>query len=98
MCIRDRWHEELKDHWEFHIKDNGIGIPEKYQAQIFEIFKRLHGKGDYEGTGIGLAVCNKVISKHDGQLRVRSAADKGSTFSFTISKHLEAAPVELELA
>ena len=92
------WHEELKDHWEFHIKDNGIGIPEKYQAQIFEIFKRLHGKGDYEGTGIGLAVCNKVISKHDGQLRVRSAADKGSTFSFTISKHLEAAPVELELA
>ncbi len=90
--------QELENHWEFQVTDNGIGIPKNYQEQIFEIFKRLHGKGEYEGTGIGLSVCNKIINKHHGLLTVDSQEGRGSTFTFTIDKHLEAAVTELELA
>lgn len=80
---------ENASHWAFTVKDNGIGIPEKYQKQIFEIFKRLHNRDEYEGTGIGLALSNKIIHRHNGRITVESKQESGTTFTFTISKNIK---------
>ncbi|NVO16118.1 MAG: GAF domain-containing protein [Rhodoplanes sp.] len=66
------------------IADNGIGFDEKYREQIFEPFQRLHGPDEYEGTGIGLAICRKIVQRHGGSISAASRADIGSTFTFTL--------------
>lgn len=70
-----------KQFWKINIEDNGIGFQQEYEEKIFELFKRLHGKTDYEGTGIGLAICKKIVQKHDGFIRAIGTPDVGAIFS-----------------
>lgn len=73
---------------QFYVKDNGLGIPPEYQNRIFNMFTRLENKRDYEGTGIGLTLCQKIITKHNGMIWVSSIPNQGSTFFFTIDNNL----------
>jgi light-regulated signal transduction histidine kinase (bacteriophytochrome) len=70
--------------YEISVVDNGIGFDEKYLDRIFTIFQRLHGRGEYEGTGVGLAVCRKIVDRHGGTLTARSVPQHGSTFVITL--------------
>jgi two-component system sensor kinase FixL len=69
------------------IEDNGIGFDEKYLDKIFTVFQRLHGRAEYEGSGIGLAVCRKIVERHNGSITARSAPGEGAKFIFTLPCH-----------
>jgi light-regulated signal transduction histidine kinase (bacteriophytochrome) len=68
------------DGWTLHFKDNGIGFDEKYKDKIFQIFQRLHGNAEYSGTGVGLAICKKIVDNHKGKITVKSKEGEGTEF------------------
>ena len=72
---------------EITVEDNGIGFDEIYADRIFTVFQRLHSRESYDGTGIGLAICRRIVERHGGSIRASNATDSGSTFTVTLPVH-----------
>ncbi len=80
--------EPIEDMWHFHVKDNGIGIKDGNENNIYNVFYRLNGRPNAENTGIGLALCKKIVRRHSGEIWYTSEEGKGTTFSFSLPRNL----------
>jgi light-regulated signal transduction histidine kinase (bacteriophytochrome) len=76
--------ERQGEGWTFTVTDNGIGIAPEYKETVFGLFKRLHSSEEYSGTGIGLAICQRIVDQYNGRIWVESELGRGSAFRFTI--------------
>jgi light-regulated signal transduction histidine kinase (bacteriophytochrome) len=86
------WGEQRAHEWIIGVKDNGIGIEKQHIDRIFQIFQRLHSQKDFPGTGIGLAVCKKIVEIHGGRIWLQSEKGLGTVFFFSLPAKVEAAP------
>ncbi len=80
------WANEKKSFWEIHIQDNGIGMDPNFAKKAFGVFERRHDSNEFQGTGVGLATCKKIVENNDGEIHIQSEEGKGTTFIFTIPK------------
>jgi two-component system, sensor histidine kinase and response regulator len=85
--------DDKEKSWNINVSDNGIGIEEKYFERIFQLFQRLHGKSAFEGTGIGLAICQKIVTRHGGEIIVKSKLNEGSSFTIKLPEKMQ--PINL---